>query len=111
MENNNMEDRLFCPANIKTRYEFVSGFGFNELAVTVIVAGIFAVITFFINLLIIKNNYNAVLVVSVFAVAVGMVVRKNEMNQSIADIVKLTFQFQLRQQKFKYTYFSPYTRR
>ena len=111
MIENDYTDRLFTPANIKVRYEFISGFGFNELFTTIIVAGVFSALIFLINLLFIKDNYNAVLVVSVFGVAVGMAVRKNDMNQSITDIVKLAIKFELQQQKYKYTYHKRYDRK
>ena len=107
MEN---EDRLFTPSNIKVRYEFISGFGFNELFTTVIVSSIFGAIVFLINL-IMQNNYNAVLAVSIFAVAVAMAVRKNDMNQSITDLVRLSVQYRLKQQSYKYTYYNRHDRK
>ena len=37
MEDKNINTKLYIPSNVKTRFEFIRGFGINELIVTSIV--------------------------------------------------------------------------
>jgi len=99
---------LYVPMNIKTRFEFVDGFGFVELFTTLIVSAIIGIFVFIMNMFS-DNPYNAVLIVSVAAVAIGMAVRKNDINLSIADMIKLFWNFYHTQQKYYYFYYDRFS--
>lgn len=100
---------LYIPANIKTRFEFFSGFGFKELTIT----GSLGIISIFIGIFInfITNDfYNSILVVLITISTTIMAVRKNETNQSVIDTIKLYIRFIKAQQHYKYEYFNNYER-
>lgn len=104
------QNTLYIPINIKTRFEFLSGFGFSELAVTAVVTVISIVAAMVIKSLS-EDIYKGVLLVLVTAASTIMAVRKNEMNQSVTDIIKLFFRFINSQQKFGYEYYHKYKNR
>ena len=99
---------LYVPMNIKTRFEFVDGFGFSELFTTLIISAIVGIFVFIMNMFS-DNPYNAVLIVSVAAVAIGMAVRKNDINLSITDMIKLFWNFYHTQQKYFYSYYDRFS--
>ena len=95
--------QLYIPVNIKTRFEFFDGFGFPELGITAIVALISGLIAFFIS-----NIYNGALLVLISSAMVVTLVRKNQYNQSVLDMIKIFIRFQQKQQKYKYEYYNKY---
>lgn len=96
---------LYVPVNIKTRFEFIEGFGFNELFITLIVSGIVGVIVFVASLFT-SDPYNAILAISITAAATGMAVRKNEINLSITDMATLFWRFFNTQQHYNFSYYN-----
>lgn len=100
-------DTLYIPANIKTRFEFFDGFGFRELAVTAFVTAISIIAAILCNSLT-NDIYTSILIVLITATASGMAVKKNEINQSVVDMMKLFIRFANTQQKYKYNYARKY---
>jgi len=98
---------LYVPVNIKTRFEFVAGFGFSELAITLIVSAIVGLVMFLVSMFT-HDPYNAVLTITITAAAVGMAVRKNEINQSLTDMVALFINYFNTQQSFPYLHHNRY---
>jgi thiamine phosphate synthase YjbQ (UPF0047 family) len=109
MSNNKDENinTLYIPTNIKTRFEFFDGFGFTELAITTLVTAFSIFIAIIIEALT-HDFYKGVLVVLVTMATTAMAVKKNEINQSITDMVRLSFRFINTQQKYKYKYINKY---
>ncbi|MDR2899665.1 MAG: hypothetical protein LBU94_05070 [Clostridiales bacterium] len=99
--------RLYVPANIKTRFELVDGFGFEELFKTGIVTALSILVALLVYT-ITGDNYKAVFIVLITAAVMFTLVRKNESNQSILDILGLIIRFQRIQQKYGYEFTSKY---
>lgn len=99
--------KLYVPANIKTKFQFFDGFGFSELAVTLVTT----LISMVIGLIIYSfwnDFYKSVLIVLVTLSATVMAVRKNEINQSVVDMIKLYIRFIKSQKVYKYVYKNKY---
>ena len=96
---------LYVPVNIKVRFEFVAGFGFSELAVTLIISAVIGAVVFLVSMFT-NDPYNAILTITVTAAAVGMAVRKNEINQSVTDMVVLFIKYFNTQQSFPYFHYN-----
>ena len=102
--------QLYVPANIKTRYEFMSGFGFIELVPTVIVGVISIVIAIILNNVFNYGIHGIVLGVCIITIFTGTCLRKGETNQSVIDMIGLFIKFSGSQQKYLYEYIDLYVR-
>ena len=97
------EDKLYIPANVKTRLEFFKGFGVQEMIATVIVA-IFS-IPFCFLIYSLKGTSSTVLFFLILVAGTIMSVTKDEHNLCIASQVKYLIKGQTMQRKFIYSYF------
>ena len=65
MEDKNINTKLYIPSNVKTRFEFIRGFGINELIVTSIV------VAFLIGIALVIYSITNELIVPVLIVLLG----------------------------------------
>lgn len=98
-----VNDTLYIPVNIKTRYEFFEGYGMSELVWSAIVTVIAGIIAFGINI-ITGNVVVCVLIVLVAMAGSVMALSKGPNNQSMVDQIRLFYHFVNSQQKFPYNY-------
>lgn len=104
MEDKNLNTKLYIPSNVKTRFEFIRGFGINELIVTSIVVafliGIALIIYSIINELIVP-----VLIVLLGGAAMVIITAKDTNNLSVLDMIKNMLEFASMQKIYEYKYF------
>ena len=104
MEDKKVNTKLYIPTNVKTRFEFIRGFGINELIVTSIVVafliGIALIIYSFTNELIVP-----VLIVLLGAAAMVIITAKDTNNLSVLDMIKNMLEFAGMQINYEYKYF------
>ena len=105
MNDNQEETRnsLYIPANIKRRYEFFPGIGFGEVLVMAVTTGLSIPVAMLINALT-ADFYRGVLVVCVTAAAAFFAVKKDEVNRSGVDMVRLFVRFANTHKQYKYEY-------
>jgi len=102
---------LYIPANIKTRYELISGVGFSEIAIIAICGCISVVIAMLIHQLSGSDDMIQGILIVIITVAISLtVVRKNEYNQSVIGMIKIVSRYSHSQQRYKYHYFNKYGR-
>jgi len=101
---------LYIPDNIKTGYEFVSGFGWGEFAKTAVIIGISLIVALIWNGISDSTNgfIRSFLIVALSGGAAIGFFRKDDTNQSMLDHMKRIFRFSKEQQKFKYCYYNPF---
>ena len=80
MEDKNINTKLYIPSNVKTRFEFIRGFGINELIVPV-------------------------LIVLLGGAAMVIITAKDTNNLSVLDMIKNMLEFASMQKVYKYKYF------
>ncbi len=104
MEEKNINTKLYIPTNVKTRFEFIRGFGISELIVTSIV------VTFLIGIALIMYSITNELIVPILIVLLGgatmvIITAKDTNNLSVLDIIKNMLEFASMQKIYEYKYF------
>jgi hypothetical protein len=104
MEDKNINTKLYIPSNVKTRFEFIRGFGINELIVTSIV------VAFLIGIALVIYSITNELIVPVLIVLLGgaamvIITAKDTNNLSVLDMIKNMLEFASMQKVYKYKYF------
>ena len=104
MEDKNINTKLYIPSNVKTRFEFIRGFGINELIVTSIV------VAFLIGIALVIYSITNELIVPVLIVLVGgaamvIITAKDTNNLSVLDMIKNMLEFASMQKVYEYKYF------
>lgn len=104
MEDKNINTKLYIPSNVKTRFEFIRGFGIKELILTSIVVAFLIVIAFIINF-ITKDSIVLVLIVLLGTATMIIITAKDTNNLSVLDMIKNMIEFASMQKVYKYKYF------
>ncbi len=104
MEDKNINTKLYIPSNVKTRFEFIRGFGIKELILTSIVVVFLIVIAFIINF-ITKDSIVPVLIVLLGTATMIIITAKDTNNLSVLDMIKNMIEFASMQKIYKYKYF------
>lgn len=104
MEDKNINTKLYIPSNVKTRFEFIRGFGIKELILTSIVVAFLIVIAFIINF-ITKDSIVPVLIVLLGTATMIIITAKDTNNLSVLDMIKNMIEFASMQKVYKYKYF------
>lgn len=104
MEDKNINTKLYIPSNVKTRFEFIRGFGIKELILTSIVVAFLIVIAFIINF-ITKDSIVSVLIVLLGTATMIIITAKDTNNLSVLDMIKNMIEFASMQKIYKYKYF------
>lgn len=104
MEDKNINTKLYIPSNVKTRFEFIRGFGIKELILTSIVVAFLIVIAFIINF-ITKDSIVPVLIVLLGTATMIIITAKDINNLSVLDMIKNMIEFASMQKIYKYKYF------
>lgn len=104
MEDKNINTKLYIPSNVKTRFEFIRGFGINELIVTSIV------VAFLIGIALVIYSITNELIVPVLIVLLGgagmvIITAKDTNNLSVLDMIKNMLEFASMQRVYEYKYF------
>lgn len=104
MEDKDINTKLYIPSNVKTRFEFIRGFGINELIVTSIV------VAFLIGIALIIYSIANELIVPVLIVLLGgaamvIITAKDTNNLSVLDMIKNMLEFASMQKIYEYKYF------
>ena len=108
MEDNEKGNTLYIPMNIKTRFEFVNGFGLKELFITAIVTAISAGTAVIYNSVTQGDMFSSILIVLISGAVTGTCVTKNQYNQSVVDMIRLFIRFYTTQRKYPYKYVNRY---
>ena len=101
---------LYIPDNIKSGVEFISGVGWKEAIISAIVGAI-AVFASIIFNAITSQEHGFLIIAGAAVVSIGvtlLVVRKDDLNQSMLDHGRRFLAFSKEQQKFKYRYYNPF---
>lgn len=93
----------FIPRNIKTRFEFIDGFGFYELFVFLIFAGIGGGISFFVYFLT-KKFFSFLLFILISAAGFIGVRKDPRMGNSFFDLIIEFKSFSSKQQTYFYEF-------
>lgn len=104
MEDKNINTKLYIPSNVKTRFEFIRGFGIKELILTSIVVAFLIVIALIINF-ITKDSIVPVLIVLLGTATMIIITAKDTNNLSVLDMIKNMIEFASMQKIYKYKYF------
>lgn len=104
MEDRKIDMKLYIPSNVKTRFEFIRGFGIHELIITSIV------VVFLIGIALIIYSITNQLIVPVLIVLLGtaamiIITAKDSNNLSVLDMIKNMLEFASMQKKYEYKYF------
>lgn len=104
MEDKNINTKLYIPSNVKTRFEFIRGYGIHELIVTTVV------VAFLIGIALIIYSFTNDLLVPVLIVLLGtaamiIITAKDNNNLSVLDIIKNMLEFAGMQKIYEYKYF------
>jgi hypothetical protein len=94
---------LYIPVNIKTRFEFVDGYGMKELIPTVIAALVSGFLVFILHAAT-GGVIGPVLLVLVTIAASVMALAKSENNMSVIDQTKCVLRFSREQREYPYYY-------
>lgn len=97
------EEKLYIPANIKTRLEFYRGYGVKEFIITILVAIISLPFCFLISS--IKSTTIAVVVFFIIVATAVISLTKDENNLCVANQVKFLINKLRMQKKYKYRYY------
>ena len=92
---------LYIPVNIKTRFEFFSGFGFAELVPTIIAALLSGIAAFIVHG-VTAGTVAPILVVLVTIATSVMCLTKGAYNLSILDQIRQLIRFSQGQKTYKY---------
>lgn len=104
MNEDKISTKLYIPTNVKTRFEFIRGFGIHELITTSIVVVILLFIAFIIY------SFSQNLILSVLLVLIGtstmiIISAKDTNNLSVLDMLKYMLEFTNMQKIYEYKYF------
>lgn len=104
MEDKNINTKLYIPSNVKTRFEFIRGYGIHELIVTTIV------VAFLIGIALIIYSFTNNLLVPILIVLLGtaamiIITAKDNNNLSVLDMIKNMLEFAGMQKIYEYKYF------
>ena len=104
MEDKNINTKLYIPSNVKTRFEFIRGYGIHELIVTTVV------VAFLIGIALIIYSFTNALLVPVLIVLLGtaamiIITAKDNNNLSVLDMIKNMLEFAGMQKIYEYKYF------
>lgn len=104
MEDKNINTKLYIPSNVKTRFEFIRGYGIHELIVTTVV------VAFLIGITLIIYSFTNDLLVPVLIVLLGtaamiIITAKDNNNLSVLDMIKNMLEFAGMQKIYEYKYF------
>lgn len=104
MNDDKISTKLYIPTNVKTRFEFIRGFGIKELITTSLVVIFLLLVAFVINF--ISNNINVpVLIILIGTSAMVIISAKDTNNLSVLDMINNMLEFSNMQKKYKYKYF------
>ena len=104
MEDKNINTKLYIPTNVKTRFEFIKGYGIRELAITGIVA-VFLIIIAYIIYSFTKDLMIPILLVLLGVSAMVILTAKDNNNLSVVDMIKNMLEFAGTQKTYTYKYF------
>ena len=104
MNDEKINTKLYIPSNVKTRFEFIKGFGFKELTTTSIVVAFLLLIAFIFHS-ITNNLIIAVLIVLIGTSAMIIVSAKDTNNLSVLDMINNMLEFVNMQKLYEYKYF------
>jgi len=101
---------LYIPDNIKTNYEFMPEFGWEEMIKAAIVVGIALVIALIWGGITSHEHsfFHGVAIVGIAGFGAFGVFKKDNYNQSMLDHARRFFLFSKEQQKYKYQYYNPF---
>ncbi len=104
MNDDKINTKLYIPTNVKTRFEFIRGFGIHELITTSIVVVILLFIAF------IMYSFSKNLIFSVLLVLIGtstmiIISAKDTNNLSVLNMLKYMLEFTNMQKRYEYKYF------
>lgn len=104
MNDDKISTKLYIPTNVKTRFEFIRGFGIKELITTSLVVIFLLLVAFAINF--ISNNIIVpVLIVLIGTSAMVIISAKDTNNLSVLDMINNMLEFSNMQKKYNYNYF------
>ncbi len=104
MNDDKISTKLYIPTNVKTRFEFIRGFGIKELITTSLVVIFLLLVAFAINF--ISNNIIVpVLIVLIGTSAMVIISAKDTNNLSVLDMINNMLEFSNMQKKYEYKYF------
>lgn len=104
MDDKQINTKFYIPTNVKTRFEFIRGFGINELIITSIVIAILVGIALIIYS-ITKQLIVPVLIVLLGGAAMVIATAKDSNNLSVLDMVKNMLEFASMQKIYEYKFF------
>lgn len=104
MNDEKISTKLYIPSNVKTRFEFIKGFGFKELTTTSIVVAFLLLIAFIVHS-ITNNLIIAVLIVLIGTSAMIIISAKDTNNLSVLDMINNMLEFVNMQKLYEYKYF------
>lgn len=104
MNDDKISTKLYIPTNVKTRFEFIRGFGIHELITTAIVVVFLLLIAFIIHS-IFQNLILSVLIVLIGASTMIIITAKDTNNLSVLDMLKYMLEFANMQKVYEYKYF------
>lgn len=96
--------KLYIPSNVKTRFEFIRGFGIKELITTLFIVGVLLLVAFGIYL-ITKVVIVPVLIVLIGTATMVIVSAKDTNNLSVLDMINNMLDFANMQKIYDYRYF------
>jgi hypothetical protein len=99
---------LYVPTNIKTHFEFVDGVSMKEALVIIAVTGVTIALCMVYDA-IYHDVFREIFVIGIVFFTTFFAVKKNEINKSIIDMLRLYFIFSSTQQKYKYEYKHKFT--
>lgn len=104
MEDEKINTKLYIPTNVKTRFEFIHGFGIQELVITTIV------VAFLIGIAFLIYSFTSQLIIPVLIVLLGgatmiIITAKDTSNLSVLDMIKNMLEFASMQKIYEYKYF------
>ena len=104
MEDKKINTKLYIPTNVKIRFEFIRGFGIQELVITAIV------VAFLIGIAFLIYSFTNQLIIPVLIVLLGgatmiIITAKDTSNLSVLDMIKNMLEFASMQKIYEYKYF------
>jgi len=94
---------LNIPVNLKTRTEFLEGYGVQELLQTLIIGSVGIIISLLLYL-IIKNDFISILLAFIFFAGGFFLTIKDSFTLSLLDQLIIGYKFGKIQKKYKYKY-------
>ncbi len=104
MNEDKISTKLYIPSNVKTRFEFIRGFGIKELITTLFIVGVLLLVAFGIYL-ITKVVIVPVLIVLIGTATMVIVSAKDTNNLSVLDMINNMLDFANMQKIYDYRYF------